>query len=84
MSLEPDYIKSIIEQSMPTKHVQVLSEDGVHFQAVVISSVFDGLSLLKRQQLVYKSLGDLISSGKLHALSLKTYTAQEWQHKQQD
>lgn len=74
----------MIEQSIPTKFVQVLSEDGVHFQATVISSVFDGLSLLKRQQLVYKSLGDLISSGKLHALSLQTYTAQEWQNKQQN
>lgn len=84
MNLQPDYIKSMIEQSIPTKFVQVLSEDGVHFQATVISSVFDGLSLLKRQQLVYKSLGDLISSGKLHALSLQTYTAQEWQNKQQN
>ncbi len=83
MSLQPDYVKSLIENSIPTKFVQVLSDDGVHFQATVISSVFDGLNLIKRQQLVYKSLGDLISSGKLHALSLQTYTNLEWQSKKQ-
>lgn len=73
-------VKSLIETSIPTSEVQVLSDDGVHFQAVVVSMAFEGLNLVKRQQLVYKSLGDLISSGKLHALSLKTYTTAEWQN----
>lgn len=72
-------LKQLIEQSIPTKLVTVKSDDDVHFDAVVISSAFDGLNLVKRQQLVYKSLGDLISTGKVHALSLKTYTSHEWQ-----
>lgn len=71
-------IKAIIEQSIPTKLVTVESNDNVHFEATVISSVFEGLTLLKRQQLVYKTLGDLISTGKVHALSLKTFTSNEW------
>lgn len=80
--LNTEVIKSMIETSIPTKHVEINSEDNHHFEAVVVSSVFDGLNLVKRQQLVYKSLGDLITSGKLHALSLKTYTNTEWQQKQ--
>ncbi len=72
-------LKQLIEQSIPTKLVTVKSDDDVHFDVVVISSAFDGLNLVKRQQLVYKSLGDLISTGKVHALSLKTYTSHEWQ-----
>ncbi|MBP9721655.1 MAG: BolA/IbaG family iron-sulfur metabolism protein [Gammaproteobacteria bacterium] len=71
-------IQLVIEQSIPTKLVIVDSNDDVHFEATVISSVFEGLTLLKRQQLVYKTLGDLISTGKVHALSLKTFTSNEW------
>ena len=71
-------IKNLIEKSIPTKHVEVNSDDGHHFDAIVVAQVFDGLNLVKRQQLVYKSLGDLITSGKLHALSLKTYSSAEW------
>lgn len=81
--MQSEDVKSLIEKSLPTKLVEVLSDDGVHFEALVVSSAFDGINLVKRQQLVYKSLGDLITSGKLHALSLKTYTVQEWQTKQQ-
>lgn len=81
--MQTEDIKLLIEKSIPTKKVDVLSDDGHHFEALVVSSVFDGLNLVKRQQLVYKSLGDLITSGKVHALSLKTYTVQEWQEKNQ-
>lgn len=80
--MQPEEIKVLINESLPTSEVEVLSDDGHHFQAIVVSSVFEGLSLVKRQQLVYKSLGDLISSGKLHALSLQTFTTAEWQKKQ--
>lgn len=79
--MQTEKIKSLIEKSIPTKKVEVLSDDGRHFEALVVSSLFDGLNLVKRQQLVYKSLGDLITSGKVHALSLRTYTLQEWQDK---
>lgn len=80
--MQTEEIKNLIETSLPTKSVEVLSEDGHHFQAIVVSSAFEGLNLVKRQQLVYKSLGDLITTGKLHALALKTYTTQEWQTKE--
>ena len=76
--MKPAELKSLIERSIPTKLVEVLSDDERHFTALVISSAFEGLNLVKRQQLVYKTLGDLISTGKVHALSLKTYTSHEW------
>ncbi len=80
--MKADDIKILIERSMPTKLVEVLSDDGIHFSALVISTAFEGLNLVKRQQLVYKTLGDLISTGKVHALSLKTYTTHEWAKKE--
>ena len=55
--------------------------DGLHFHAIVISSHFENLSLIARHRLVQDPLKELLSS-KLHALSIKTYTPQEWEKKQ--
>jgi acid stress-induced BolA-like protein IbaG/YrbA len=81
--MQAQEITTLIQQSIPTSNVEVKSDDGHHFQALVVSSAFEGLNLVKRQQLVYKSLGDLISSGKLHALALQTLTTAEWRARQQ-
>lgn len=46
--------------------------DGVHFVLEITSSRFKGLSLVQQHRLVYDVLGDLLQSGELHALKLKT------------
>ena len=51
--------------------------DGSHFQITVISDVFSGLSKIKRQQLVYRLIGDLIQQGTVHAVQLTTQTPLE-------
>lgn len=40
---------------------------------------FEGLSPVKRQQLIYGALSEEIASGALHAVSIKTYTPAQWQ-----
>ncbi len=52
--------------------VSVHSEDNVHFDAIVKSSIFQGMPRVKRQQLVYACVSEEIRSGLIHALSLKT------------
>ncbi|MCB1073039.1 MAG: BolA/IbaG family iron-sulfur metabolism protein [Chlamydiia bacterium] len=52
-------------------------KDGLHFDAIVISSLFSGKSLVEQHQMVMAPLKELFDS-KLHALSLKTYTPEEW------
>ena len=51
--------------------------DGCNCSAVVISPVFEGLSLLQRQRAVLSVVSEEIKSGELHALSVKTYTPNE-------
>jgi BolA protein len=46
---------------------------GGHYQVLIESQSFKGLSLLKRHQLVYETVGDLMSSD-IHALSIKAIT----------
>lgn len=52
--------------------------DGYHYQLTVVSDAFEGKSRVARQQWVYAQLKDEITSGKLHALSMKTMTEEEW------
>ncbi len=79
--MEPDAIKSLIEAGIPGAKASVTG-DGAHFDAIVISDAFDGLSLVKKQQLVYATVNDKIATGELHALSIKTFTTSEWSEQQ--
>lgn len=57
----------------------VIKVDGSHANITVVSALFETLSRVKKQQVVYAPLKDLIASGELHAVSIKTYTPSEWQ-----
>ena len=48
----------------------------------VVSSEFTDLTAVKKQQMVMATLKEPLASGKLHALSVKAYTIDEWQDKQ--
>lgn len=52
--------------------------DGRHFDALVVSSAFEGRSRVQRHQLVYAALGDRMRQ-EVHALSIKAVTPAEWQ-----
>jgi BolA protein len=48
-----------------------------HFKLHVVSSAFEGLSRVKRHQLVYSSLGDLMTTH-VHAMNIKAQTETEF------
>ena len=66
---------SLITEKLPDSQVQVENLKGNdHLQVTVISSMFDGLSLVKQHQLVYSALKEELASEAIHALALKTET----------
>ena len=77
--IEASQIINAIQNSLDGAEVQVMNprQDGLHFDAIVISSHFSGKSLVEQHQMVMNPLKDLFNSS-LHALSLKTYTPEEW------
>ena len=77
MIVTPESIQLNIAQGMHTEHLTVVG-DGQHFEAVVVSDAFAGKSRVQRHQLVYQTLGDRMRA-EIHALSMKTFTPQEWQ-----
>ena len=76
--VNPESIRLNIAQSIATEHLSVVGDDGTHFEAVVVSDAFAGKSRVQRHQLVYQTLGDRMRQD-IHALSMKTYTPEEWQ-----
>lgn len=76
----PESIKHNIEHGMQTAYLTVTG-DGAHFEAIVVSDEFAGKSRVQRHQRVYQTLGDRMRE-EIHALSMKTFTPQEWQDRQ--
>jgi stress-induced morphogen len=68
-------VKTLITEKLPDSQVIVENLKGNdHLQVTVISSRFNGLSLVKQHQLVYSALKEELASEAIHALALKTET----------
>jgi len=74
--LDANFIRELIRQGLPGAEVEVQGEDGVHFEARVVSAAFAGKLPLARHRMVYATLGERMG-GEIHALALKTLTPDE-------
>ena len=70
-------IEKLITDQLENVQVQVQT-DGSHVQVVAISDLFEGLSAVKKQQLIYGCLNSHIIDGTIHAVVIKTFTTNEW------
>jgi stress-induced morphogen len=78
--VEPDVLERLIREAIAdVQHVTVEDLTGTkdHFQAVVVSPVFAGMSRVEQHQTVYRALGELMA-GPVHALALQTLTPEAW------
>lgn len=73
----PESIRASLESGLPCAHVEVRG-DGHHFEALIVSDAFAGLSRVRQHQLVYAALGERMRE-EIHALSMVTLTPQQWQ-----
>lgn len=78
--METEQVKKLIEDNLPDSKAEIIDTTGTkdHFSAIIISSEFEGLSLVEQHQLVYKALGHYLTR-EIHALQLKTYSPSQWQ-----
>jgi monothiol glutaredoxin len=74
-------VEHLVQQGIPEAKVLVEGE-GCDLLITVISEQFTDLTLVKKQQLVMATLKEPLASGKLHAVSVKTYTPAELLEKQ--
>jgi len=78
--LNPELIQKKIAEAIPAAQVEVrdLTGTGDHFEAQVVSSTFLGKTMIQQHQEVYAAVQDLLKTGELHALALKTFTPEQW------
>ncbi len=75
--MQPSDIKALLEARLEDCDFYIQGE-GCNFQVIAVGEAFDGLSPVKRQQLIYGALAEEIASGAVHAVSIKTYTPAQW------
>ena len=57
---------------------------GDHFRIVVISSVFQGKTLIDQHRLVQASIHEALEDGRIHAVHIKTFTPEMWAKKRSE
>ncbi|MBD1822621.1 BolA/IbaG family iron-sulfur metabolism protein [Cyanobacteria bacterium FACHB-DQ100] len=76
--ISPDQVEAMIKAGVPDAQVTAVSPDGEHFEVTVISPAFAGKRRVQQHQLVYGAVQQAMASEAIHALSLNTYTPEEW------
>ncbi len=75
-------IKALVTQSLSLEEVHVKS-DGSHYLIIAVSDIFAEMSRVKRQQAIYSPLSEKVADGTLHAITIKTFTVNDWQRERQ-
>lgn len=78
--MQAEEVKQLIESQLDGTTVYPSGQD-CDFSVTVVGDCFAGLTPVKRQQLVYGCLTDQIASGAIHAVSIKTFTPEQWDAK---
>ncbi len=74
--MSPEELRQHLLGTLPDCELEVQG-DGSHFELRAVGACFSGLNRVKRQQLVYKALGELIPSGAVHAIQIRALTPEE-------
>jgi len=75
--MEPQEIKTLIENSLGDAVVEVFTEDNTHYACRVIAPDFAGKTALARHQRIYQCLGSLVGN-EIHAMTIRAHTPEEW------
>ncbi len=75
--MEISQIEQLLKTQLQLSEIYVKA-DGSHYAVTAVGECFDGLSRVKQQQLVYSPLMNAIADGSIHAVSIKTFTPQQW------
>lgn len=77
IAFNPAHCTVIDESYKHAGHRESSGKGGTHFDIDIVSSVFVGLSRVKRHQAIYKALDHLIAKDNIHAIAIKAHTQDE-------
>ncbi len=78
--MSPEALKNKIENLGPETQAEImdLTGTGNHYKAVIVSPEFKGINMIKQHRLIFDLLKKELDSGEVHALTLKTFTPEEY------
>ncbi|XP_017078650.1 bolA-like protein 2 [Drosophila eugracilis] len=74
------YLEEKLKRELQAEYVSVTDESdgcGGKFSAVIVTSAFNGKTLLQKHRLVNSTLAEELKE--IHAFSQKSYTPEEWE-----
>ena len=74
--MDSDSITQLLTAEFPECDIKVEGGDGKYL-VTAVGDLFDGLNAVKRQQKIYQALNPHISSGAIHAVTMRLYTHDE-------
>ncbi|CAB4408914.1 bola-like protein [Rhizophagus irregularis] len=77
--ISKEHLEQTLKEKLSADHVEVIDTSGgcgQNYDVVIVSSVFEGKTLLQKHRLVNDAAKAEISQ--LHAFSQKTYTPAQW------
>jgi stress-induced morphogen len=74
-ALKPSYLSLVDNSHEHAGHAGNDMDGESHFEVSMVAEAFDGLNLVKRHQLIYMILGDLMPQ--IHALQIQALTPEE-------
>lgn len=76
-----DQLANRIKKLHPETQVQVTDLTGTqdHWSVIIVSAAFEGKMRVEQQRMVMDLLKDEIATEEVHALSMKTYTPEQYQ-----
>jgi acid stress-induced BolA-like protein IbaG/YrbA len=78
--MTPEQLKERIEKLHPQTQVQVKDLTGTmdHYQVTVVSPAFEGKLMVQQHQMIMGLLKAEIDTEEVHALSMKTFTPEQY------
>ena len=75
-------VEKLLTDELGLAEVYVSSE-GNHFNIIAVGECFADLSRVKKQQVVYAPLKELIAANTIHAVTIKSFTPEQWVREKQ-
>lgn len=69
-------IKNLLQDKFPKCRIEVIENQG-QYKIMVVGEEFAGMNEVARQQKIYAPLASLITTGKIHAVTVKGNTEKE-------
>jgi len=70
-------VQELLQNALNLEELHVKGE-GSHYEVIAVDAQFEGMSRVKKQQMIYGPLMEYIQRNDIHAVSIKAYTPEEW------